>query len=169
VKHARSIAGTKHRPGGAAIIVAILGETKILLIRETTKPLPHCWKLVSETLGKDEPILDGLCRGVDEEAGLRLEVRLTNGKVFSVTDPRIIVVAELVPSHMVPSEVPHRLHFWGLLTTDEVVMSLSGRHLEGDTNEKIDTMAFNLSELEAMDDLLPPHRELIRSIQLLVA
>ena len=161
-----NIQSTKHRPGGAVIVVAILGETKILLIQESTKPLPHYWKLVSETLGKDEPVLEGLCRGVYEEAGLQLQVRYgVHGTITEVIDPRVQCLKPLVPSHMLPSQIPHRRHFWGILTTDEVVMSLSGKHLEGDTNEQIDTMAFNLDELGTMVDLLPTHEELIQMMK----
>lgn len=151
--------------GGAVIVAAIIGESKILLIKETTKPTPHFWKLVSETLLPDESILDGLCRGVAEEAGLvGLEGRKINDQMVKLTDPRLKVAKQLIPSHMVQRPTPHRRHFWGLLTTDKVVMSLSGQRLTGDTNEKIETLAFDLAELEDMVDLLPRHRQLIEQI-----
>ena len=164
MKHARAIGEKTYPPGGAAIVVAILGETKILLIKETSQLLPHYWKLVSETLNTDESVLDGLCRGVDEEAELKLETLRVKGSVVKITDPRIRVVKKLVRSHMVATRIPHRLHFWGLLTTDQVVMSLSGKHLANAENEIIDTMAFNISELDGMRDFHPHHRELILSI-----
>jgi ADP-ribose pyrophosphatase YjhB (NUDIX family) len=146
-------------------VVAIIGETKILLIKETTKPLPHYWKLVSETLLQDEPILNALNRGVGEEAGLKdLEVRELNGQVVEFTDPRLKAVRQLIRSHLVSKPQQHRRHFWGLMTSDEVIMSLSGKHLTGDVDEEIDTMAFDLSDLEGMMDLLPKHRELIKQI-----
>jgi ADP-ribose pyrophosphatase YjhB (NUDIX family) len=156
---------TQHVRGGAVIVAAIIGETKILLIKETTKPTPHYFKLVSETLLEGEPILNALCRGVAEEAGLKdLKVREVNGQVVEIIDPRLTAVKQLIPSHMLVKPSPHRRHFWGLMTTDEVIMSLSGKHLTGDVNEEIDTMAFDLSELEKMVDLLPKHRELINQI-----
>lgn len=155
---------TKHTEGGTVVIAAILGETKILLIKEITKPIPHFWKLVSETVEPRESILAALCRGVEEEAGLKLETRQANGTVVEIIDPRIRSAKQLAPSHMVQGKYPHRRHFWGLLTTDDVVMSLSGKHLTGDVNEEIDTMAFDLFELEVMVDLLPQHREIISRI-----
>lgn len=151
--------------GGAVIVVALIGETKILLIKETTKPLPHYYKLVSETLLDGEPILNALCRGVAEEAGLKeLETRMLNDQVVEILDPRLKAVKMLIPSHMLMKPTPHRRHFWGLMATDELIMSLSGQHLTGDVNEEIDTMAFDLSELEKMVDLLPKHRELIQNL-----
>ena len=152
--------------GGAVIVAAIIGEEKILLIKETTKPLPHYFKLVSETLLDGEHILNALCRGVAEEAGLKdLGTRAPNGQVVEVLDPRLKAVKMLVRSHMLMKPVPHRRHFWGLVTTDELIMSLSGKHLTGDENEEIDTYAFDLSELEGMVDLLPQHRELIMQLK----
>lgn len=157
---------TKHVAGGAVVVAAILGETKILLIKERTKPLPHYWKLVSETVEPGEPILDALQRGVGEEAGLKLEVRRgTDGKVIEITDQRLNAVKQLAASHMIAGKFPHRRHFWGLLTSDHVVMSLSGQQLTGDVNEEIETQAFDLAELETMVDLLPKHRELIQQLK----
>lgn len=155
---------TKQVPGGAVVIAAILGETKILLIKETTKPTPHYWKLISETVEEGESILSALVRGVGEEGGFNLEVRTSGGQVVEITDQRLKAARQLVPSHLVPKPQPHKRHFWGLLTTDAVICSLSGKHLTGDVNEEIDTLAFDLSELETMVDLLPKHRELIKQV-----
>lgn len=155
----------QHVRGGAVIVATIIGETKILLIKETTKPTPHYFKLVSETLLEGESILNALCRGVAEEAGLKdLKVREVNGQVVEIIDPRLKAARQLIPSHMLMKPSPHRRHFWGLVTSDEVIMSLSGKHLTGDVDEEIDTMAFDLSELDKMVDLLPKHRELINQI-----
>ena len=146
------------------VVAAIIGETKILLIKERTKPTPHYWKLVSETVEPGEPILNALWGGLREEAGLILNVRRINGQVVEIIDERLKVAKQLIPSHMVAGHFPHQRHFWGLLTTDEVVMSLSGQQLTGDINEEIETMAFDLAELEGVVDLLPKHRELISRI-----
>ncbi len=151
---------------GAVVVAAILGETKILLIKETTKPTPHYWKLISETMEPGEPILDALQRGVSEEAGLELEVRRSSDNtVAEIIDGRVKVAQQLIRSHVLEKPRPHRRHFWGILTSDEVVMSLSGKHLTGDVNEEIDTMAFDKADLEKMVDLLPRHRELIMQLK----
>jgi hypothetical protein len=145
------------------MVVAIVGETKILLIKETTKPLPHYWKLVSETMEPNEVIARAICRAVEEEAGLKLDIPPSSGgtTINLATDARVKGLTQFVPPHMVSGRFPHRRHFWGILTTDKVVMSLSGKHLTGDSNEEIDTMAFNIYELDGMVDFLPQHRELI--------
>ena len=151
--------------GGAVIVAAIIGEKKILLIKETTKPLSHFWKLVSETLLDGESILNALRRGVGEEAGLNdLKVREIGGQVIEIIDPRLKAVKQLIASHMLTKPTAHRRHFWGLVTSDDVINSLSGKHLTGDVNEEIETQAFDLSDLEGMVDLLPRHRELIKQI-----
>ncbi len=156
---------SKHVPGGAAVVIAIMGEKKILLIKETTKPRPHFWKFVGETVEPGEPILNALWGGVREEAGLELEARRVGGKVVEIIDPRIKVTRQLLPPHWVQSHTPHKRHFWGLMTTDEVVLALSGKHHTGDVNEEIDTLAFDLSELDKMPDFHPQHRKLIGELQ----
>ena len=155
---------SKHIVGGAVVVVAILGETKILLIQETTKPKPHYWKLIAETLEPGEPILNALWGGVREEAGLELSVRRLNGQVVEIADGRLKAAKQLLRSQWVQSHFPHHRHFWGLLTTDEVVQTLSGKHLQGDKNEEIDTMAFDLADLEKMVDFHPVHRKLIEQL-----
>jgi len=157
----------KEQSPGAVVVAAIIGETSILLIKEVTKPTPHYWKLVSETVENGEPILDALQRGVAEEAVLKLEVRLANGQVVEIIDKRINVARQLVPSHMLWKPTTHRRHFWGLMTTDEVVQSLSGQKLTGDKNEEIETKAFPLAELGKMAEFrefLPHHDKLINMI-----
>ena len=47
------------------------------------------------------------------------------------------------------------------MTSDDIIMSLSGKHLAGDVRREIETMAFDLSSSKKMVDLLPRHRELI--------
>ena len=156
---------SKHVEGGAVVVVAIVGKTKILLIKETTKPLPHFWKLVSETVEPGEPILNTLWSGVQEEAGLELGVRREDGEVVDFVDDRADVV-EACPPHWVPHKYrPHTRYFYGIITSDAIIQSLSGQHLIGDENEKIETQAFDLAELEGMVDFIPKQRELIEKLR----
>lgn len=159
---------SKHIKGGAVVVVALLGETEILLIRETTKPRPHLWKLVSETAEPGEPILNTLWGGVREEAGFNMKARLNErGEVVGIIDPSVVAVKELAPPEWVSGRgvrAPHWRHFWGVLTTDHVIKRLSGKHLSGDENEEIDTQAFPLASLQTLPDLLHQHAEMIRNI-----
>lgn len=156
--------------GGAVVVVAIIGETKILLIKETTKPEPHYWKFVSERLKNDrfgrlEPILNGLRAGVAEEAGLVLEARFENDEVREIIDPRVKAYRQLLRSHVLPHPRPHRRHFWGVCVSDALIEQLSGKNLTGDVNEEIVTQAFSLQELEKMVDFLPGHRKLLEELK----
>ena len=157
---------SKHILGGAVVVVAVIGETEILLIRETTKPKPHYWKLISETAEPDEPILNTLWGGVREEAGFEMKAeRDEKGKVVKIVDPHVKAIKELAPPEWVSSgRAPHWRHFWGILTTDHVVTRLSGKHHSGDENEEIDTHAFPLAGLHTLPDLLRQHVEMIRNI-----
>jgi ADP-ribose pyrophosphatase YjhB (NUDIX family) len=147
-------------------VAAIVGPTQILLIKETTKPTPHFFKLVSETCEPDEPVLNALWGGLREEAGLELSVeRDGDGKVTRVVDERVSV-QELLSPHTVEGHHSHTRYFYGVVAkSDALIHSLSGKHLTGDKNEEIDTQAFSLRELEAMVDLLPKHRELILQLR----
>lgn len=161
-KHSTS----KHYNGGHVAVAVIVGRTKILLIKETTKPTPHFWKFISETLEPDEPVLNALWGGLKEEAGLDLKVRHgPSGDVVEFVDERARVV-ELCEPHLVYSRGgTHTRHFFGVETTDEVVMSLSSQKLVGGYNEEIETQAFNIAELDSLPLFHPHHRELLRSIK----
>lgn len=158
---------SKHFEGGAAVLVAVMGETLILLIRETTKPLPHFWKLPGETVEKGEPIINAVLGAVREEACF---ADLCTGidpstKTLKANDPRVHAVKELAPPEWVESRRPHWRHLWGVLTTDEVIKSLSGRHFSHPTEkEEIDTGAFPLANFEYIPNIMRTHVQVIRSI-----
>ena len=149
--------------GSAVVVIPIVGETLTLLIREGHKSLKY-WKFIAETVEEGESVLDTLCRGVDEEAGLKLRTKSYEGHVIEIIDPRVAFVRSLISPCMVKSAFPHMRYFWGLSTSDEVISSLSGKHLSVDADESIYTQAFELSELERMSDFLPQHRRLVEQI-----
>lgn len=155
----------ERKPGGAVVIVALIGETKVLLGMEITKPLPHYWKFVGETVLPGESILSALCRGVAEETGLKLEVRKDGDQVVEITDKRVIAVGQLLPSEDVASAVPHRRHVWGIKVSDGVIESLSGQRLQGDPNETIETGVFDRSTFDLMPNFHPAHRKLMERIK----
>ncbi len=156
---------SRHAESGAVVVAAIIGRSKILLIKEVTKPIPHYWKLVSETVEPSEPILNALWRGLGEEAGFVLDVeRDGDGIITDFIDDRISLHKLLEP-HEVQGWLPHTRHFYAAITSDELILSLSGKTLHGDKNEIIETHAFGISELEGMADFLPAHRALIQSIR----
>lgn len=156
---------SKHVPNGKVVMAAILGETKVLLIKEVTKPTPHFFKFPAETVEPGESILSALKRGVEEEAGVKdLQVRYSGGDIVEVIDSRFKVVRQLMAPHWVHSHYYHKRYFWGLLTTDVFVKSLAGQHLFGDKNEEIYTAVFDLAELDKMMDFHPQHRELIKQL-----
>ncbi|MSR70641.1 NUDIX hydrolase [Candidatus Kaiserbacteria bacterium] len=157
---------SKHFEGGSVVVVAVVGQTEILLIRETTKPLPIYWKLVSETVEPGESLLNAVIGGIREEAGFKdIAVEYgPDGKVKKVIDPRIKRVVEFGGREWIKSRYPHWRHFFGILTTDEVIKGLSGKYHKIDESEEINTQVFSLNSLHTLPDLLRQHAELIRSI-----
>src|SRR3989344_3360054 len=152
---------SKHVHGGAVVVVAILGQTQILLIKETTKPLPHYWKLISETVEPGEPILNAVWGGVREEGGFEMKAEYdTGGKVIKITDPNVVQVKELNQREWGEGRIPHWRHFWGVVTTDHVISRLSGKRLSGGPDEKIETLSFPLARISSIPDLLRQHAEM---------
>lgn len=156
--------------GGSAAVFALKGETKILLGRNPRRRDPK-WKLFAETMKPGESILNTLLAGLTEEAGMTdIKTEMgENGKVARFIDPRIKGVVEFGEREWIAStRIPHWRHFFGVITTDEVINRLSGEtHIieEEDEVEEIQTMEFPLAMLETLgDSLLRPHAELIRSI-----
>ena len=160
--------------GGAAVVIALVGKTKVLLVRSRNHPDPK-WKLIAETVKPGESILNTVKYGLEEEAGLeniKTELGL-DGKIARFIDPRILKVVRFgEPELMVKAKFKHWRHFFGVLTTDEVIHQLSqaDRFTEesdgrgGFEVEALETMEFPLSGLSDMVGLLRPHAELIRSI-----
>ncbi len=162
---------SKHYPGGSVVVVALMGETQILLIKETTKPAPHYWKLIGETVEPGESLLNALIGAVREEAGWNDKNGIPNigatyegGKVTAVTDPRIKRIVQFGEKERVEARCWHWRHFFGVLTTDDMVKKLAGAHLSVDADEEIETQMFPLAMLETLPGLMRKHEELIRSI-----
>ena len=167
-----------HRqPGGAVVIVPIVGQTKVLLIEELTKPEPRYWKFVSETFEPGDTMLDALVRGVAQEAGLTdLAVQLDheNKHVRKIIDPRVLWQGPLAPVEGLtndngPQPIPFKRHFQCLRTVDAVVDALSGKILvtKGE-REKTRTQSFFLHALNNPDFIknrfLPQQRALLEKI-----
>ncbi len=159
---------------GAAVVVALIGESNILLVRNMEHPDPK-WKLIAETNKPGESILHTLVSGLEEEAGMeKIETKLgSDGKIVSFIDPRIKEVVQLGEPERVNSRIPHFRHFYGVRVADELIHELSGKvHLTEERNgegkiegEHLETKEFALVDLDDLGkDLLRQHAELIRSI-----
>jgi hypothetical protein len=159
--------------GGAAVVAALIGEKNGLFIKNLNRPDPK-WKLIAETNKPGESILHTLLSGLAEEAGLKdIKTELgQDGKIARFNDPRIKRVVQFGEPEYIRSKVPHYRHFFGVMTTDEVIHGLSGahHHIEepdgrgGIETEHIETMEFPLAMLDNIPNLLRQHAELIRSI-----
>lgn len=159
--------------GGAAVVIALISEAKILLVRSRNHPDPK-WKLIAETVKPGESILNTLKYGLEEEAGFKdIKTELgSDGKIERFSDSRILKVVEFGEPEYMRTKVPHYRHFYGVLTTDEVIHQLSGEdhHIEEIDEgghpevEDLETMEFPLEMIESVEGLLRSHAELIRSI-----
>lgn len=164
-----------HRqPGGAVVIVPIVGQTKVLLIKELTKPGIKYWKFVSETFESDDTMLDALARGVAQEAGLKdMHVQLDeeNKHVSKIIDPRVLWYGQLAPPEELvndkgPEPIPFTRYYEGIRTVDAVVDALSGKtHTTKGEREQIETQSFYLHALNdpvfIRNRFLPQQRDLL--------
>lgn len=158
---------SKQYDGGAVAVVALFSTERILLIREKTKPEPHYWKLLSETIEPQEPILSAVWGALEEEAGMQKLrcIRDRDGEVIKIQDPRILNIRELLPKEWVKrTRKPHWRHIWGALTTNEVIMDLSGEFLNPEPDEELETRAFMLANVYNEEFLLPHHRDILMRI-----
>ena len=150
------------RPGDGVVIIALVGSTLVLLIKEITKPAPHFLKLISEKLHKDEPLKQAVCRAVQEEAGLEnLQLYEREGGVLETADDRILSIEVLVQPEELLGRNPHWRYVYVLRCDDGLVASLAGKRLVGDADEIIDTYACKLHNLHMLPGILAPHRQLI--------
>lgn len=162
----------QEQSGGAVVVVPIVGQTKVLLIEELTKPKPRYWKFVSERFDSDDILLDALVRGVAQEAGLsdlRVQLDHENKHVRKIVDPRVLWYGELAaPERLInehgPEPVHYRRYFWGIRTVDAVIESLSRKeYITKGERERIRTQSFYLGALNKLR-FLPSHRTLVERL-----
>lgn len=159
--------------GGKCAVIALYGDTKILLIRNPGRP-DWKWKLLSETNKPGESMMQTLVSGLDEEAGFKgIKTELgADNKIARITDERIEKVGQLGEPEYIRSRKPHDRYFYGVKVSDKLIHELAGQRItieeddgQGGTEvEDIETAAFPLAMLDGIENLLRPHAEMIRSI-----
>lgn len=159
--------------GDAVVVAPLVGETKVLLVEEYTKPEPRYWKFMSERFKEGDQVLDALVRGLAQEYGLKdLMVTLDSAgqrsHVRGIKDPRILDLRELAKPEMLTARYSpfrrYKRYFWGIKTADSVIEALSDKTLRTPgEKEVLHTKWFYLGALDKLN-VLPDHRTLIERL-----
>lgn len=135
-----------------SVLVAVIADDDIVLGRQPTKKLPIYWKLLGGRIKNHETPEQAAVREVKEESGIDL------------ADRKLITLGEFPQSG-------HSGQYVQYLFAVAVSGELVAKHRAGiveiidDSQEKIESTCFKLSELDKLPDLMDKHKNFIRQLQ----
>jgi len=147
---------------GAALVVALTGGDKVLLIRELTKPSPVFHKFISETFKNGEKVLDVLVRAVREEANFPLpHERDQSGHVTKIVNFTTTMSAcETINTY----NRTHHRHFVIVKMPESILVAQGGKKFITSDNERIETSIHELDGLRTVPNFLPQQEELRKKL-----
>ena len=141
-----------HCTTNGSVLVAVVADDDIVLGRQPTKQLPIYWKLLGGRIKNNETPEQAAVREVKEESGIDL------------SGQNLIKLGEF-PQNGHGGEYVQYL--FAVAVSGELVAEHRAGMVEiiDDSQEKIESTCFKLSELDKLPDLMDKHKSFIRQLQ----